>query len=103
MSGNWNGSELEGLGFNLCVAPPHIIMSLISRDRSRVRDRRSEVGDDFVVKTKVGQGQQGKIPSCEARRGLKRIMLREDCFGTCKTIGVKEVHLITNDLAVRQR
>ena len=25
------------------------------------------------------------------------------CFGTRKTIGVKEVHLITNDLTVRRR
>ena len=46
-------------------------MSLISRNRSRVRD-------DFIVKTKVGQGQQGKVPSRGARRGLERIMLRED-------------------------
>ena len=27
---NWKGSELEGLGFNLCVAPSLDIMSLIS-------------------------------------------------------------------------
>ena len=27
----------------------------------------------------------------------------QSCFGTRKTIGVKEVHLITNDLAVRRR
>ena len=37
-----------------------------------------EVGDDFIVMTRVGQGRQGKIPSRGARRGLKRIMLRED-------------------------
>ena len=47
------GSELEGLGFNLCVAPSHIIVSLISE----IRDRR--VGVDLVVKTEVSQGQQG--------------------------------------------
>ena len=45
--------ELEGLGFNLCVAPPHIVVSLILE----IRDRR--VGVDLVVKTEVGQGQQG--------------------------------------------
>ena len=28
---------------------------------------------------------------------------KDECFGTRKTIGVKEVHLITNDLAVRRR
>ena len=77
-SGYRNGSESEGLGFNLCVVPPGIIVSLILRVKSWVRDRRSEVGDDFVVRTEVGQGRQGKIPSRGARRGLKRIMLRED-------------------------
>ena len=41
-------------------------------------DRRSGVGGDFVIKTKVGQGQQERNSSCGARRGLKRIMLRED-------------------------
>ena len=60
MSGYRNGSELEGLGFNLCVAPPHVVVSLISRDRSWVRDQRSEVRGDFVVKTKVGQGRRGE-------------------------------------------
>ena len=78
MSGYWNGSESEGLGFNLCVVPPRVVVSLISRDGSQVGDRRLEVGDDFVVKSEVRQGQQGKIPSRGARRGLKRIMLRED-------------------------
>ena len=43
-----------------------------------IGDWRLEVRDDFVVKIKVGQGRQGKVPSCGARRGLKRIMLRED-------------------------
>ena len=52
MSGYWNGSESEGLGFNLCVAPPHIVMSLILGDKGWVRDWRLEVGDDFVVKDK---------------------------------------------------
>ena len=49
MSGYRNGSESEGLGFNLCVAPPRVVVSLILRDRSRV-------GDDFVIKSEVGQG-----------------------------------------------
>ena len=55
MSGYWNGngSELEGLGFNLCVALPRIIMSLISGDKGQVGDQRSEVRDDFVVKDKI--------------------------------------------------
>ena len=78
MSRYWNVSESEGLGFNLCVAPSRIVVSLISKDKGQVRDRRSEVRDDFIIKTKVGQGQQGKVPSRGARRGLKRIMLRED-------------------------
>ena len=56
MSRYWDGLELEGLGFNLCVALPHVVVSLISKDKGRVRDRRLEVGDDFVVKTEVGQG-----------------------------------------------
>ena len=56
MSGYRNGSKSEGLGFNLCVAPPHVVVSLISRDKGQVGDQRSEVGGDFVIKTKVGQG-----------------------------------------------
>ena len=62
MSKCWNGSESEGLGFNLCVAPPRVVVSLILKDKGRVGDRRSEVGDDFVVRTKVRQGRQGKVP-----------------------------------------
>ena len=38
-----DGSESEGLGFNLCVAPPHIVVSLISKDKGWVGDRRSEM------------------------------------------------------------
>ena len=53
MSGYQKGSELEGLGFNLYVVPPHIVVSLISE----VRDWRVRV--DLVVKTEVGQGRQG--------------------------------------------
>ena len=60
MSGYQNGSELEGLGFNLCVAPPHTIVSLILKVKGWVGDQRSEVGDDFVIKTKVRQGQRGE-------------------------------------------
>ena len=78
MSGYQSGSESEGLGFNLCVVPPRVIISLILRDKGQVRDRRSEVRDDFIVKTKVGQGQQERNSSHGARRGLKGIMLRED-------------------------
>ena len=65
MSGYRNGSESEGLGFNLCVAPSRVIVSLILKDRGRIGgrigDRRLEVGDDFIVMTRVGQGQQGKF------------------------------------------
>ena len=71
MSGYRSGSESEGLGFILCVVPPCVVMSLIARDKG-------QVGDDFVVKTKVGQGRQERNSSCGARRGLERIMLRED-------------------------
>ena len=79
MSGYQNGSESEGLGFNLCVAPSRVVVSLISKDRGRIGDRRLEVGDDFVIMTRVGQGRQGKFSkSRRAGRGLKRIMLRED-------------------------
>ena len=70
------GSESEGLGFNLCVAPSRVVVSLISRDRNRVGDRRSE--NDFVVRQKVEQDDKEGIPGRGARRGLKRIMLRED-------------------------
>ena len=79
MSGYRNGSESEGLGFNLCVAPSRVVVSLISKDRGRIGDRRLEVRDDFVVMTRVGEGRQGKFSkSRRAERGLKRIMLRED-------------------------
>ena len=58
---NRNGSESEGLGFNLCVAPSRVILSLILKDRGRIEDWRSEVGDDFIIMTRVGQGRQGKF------------------------------------------
>ena len=46
---------------------------------SRVRDWRLEVRGDFVVKDKSWtKGDEEKDPSCRVRRGLKRIMLRED-------------------------
>ena len=59
MSRYRNGSELEGLGFNLCVVLPHIVVSLILQDKGWAGDRRSEVRGDFVVKTEVGQGRRG--------------------------------------------
>ena len=64
-------SELEGLGFNLCVVLPRVVVSLISKGKGRVGGQRLEIGDDFVVRIKVGQGRQGKVPSRGARRGLK--------------------------------
>ena len=45
---NWKGLELEGLGFNLCVALSHIVMSLISEGQ----DQRLEIGDDFIDEDK---------------------------------------------------
>ena len=71
MSGYRNGSESEGLGFNLCVAPPRIVASLISRDRSRIGDRRSEVGDDFVVKTKSDKDNKKGIQVMEPEEDLR--------------------------------
>ena len=73
-----NGSELEGLGFNLCVALPRIVVSLISEDRDRVGGQRSEIGDDFVVRQKSDKDDKEEVPSRGARRGLKETMLRED-------------------------
>ena len=49
---DWKGSELEGLGFNLYVVSPRVVMSLILE----IRDQRVRV--DLVVKTEVSQGQQ---------------------------------------------
>ena len=48
-----NGSESEGLGFNLCVAPSCVIVSLISEDRVG-----SEIGDSemtSLLRTEVRQ------------------------------------------------
>ena len=44
MSGYRNGSESEGLGFNLCVAPPCIVVSLFLKDKGQVGDQRLEIG-----------------------------------------------------------
>ena len=43
MSENRNGSESEELGFNLCVAPSHVVVSLISEDGVGSEIRDSEV------------------------------------------------------------
>ena len=40
----WRGSESEGLGFNLCVVPSRVIVSLILRDKDQVGGQRLEVG-----------------------------------------------------------
>ena len=45
---NRNGSELKGLGFNLCVAPSCIVVSLILEGEGCIGDQR--FGDDFIVK-----------------------------------------------------
>ena len=50
---NRNGSESEGLGFNLCVALSHVVVSLISEDGVG-----SEIGDSEMTlssKTEVRQ------------------------------------------------
>ena len=61
MSGYQNGSESKGLGFNLCVVPSRVVVSLISKDRDWIGDWRLGVGGDFVVMTRVGQGRQGRF------------------------------------------
>ena len=53
-------------------------MSLISEDRDRVGGLRSEIGDDFIIRQKSDKDDKEEVPSCGARRGLRRIMLRED-------------------------
>ena len=57
MSRDLKGSELEGLGFNLDVAPPHIIVSLISETRVGSEIWRSEMTS--LMKTEVKQERQG--------------------------------------------
>ena len=47
-------------------------------DRDGVRGRRSEIGDDFVVRQKSDKDDKEKVPSRRARRGLKETMLRGD-------------------------
>ena len=71
MSGYWNGLELEGLGFNLCVAPPRVVMSLILKDKDQVRDRRSEVRDDFVVRTKLDKDNKERFQVVEQEEDLR--------------------------------
>ena len=69
---------MEGLGFNLCVALSRVVVSLISEDRDGVGGRRSEIGDDFVVRQKLDKDDKEEVPSRRARRGLKETMLRGD-------------------------
>ena len=69
--------ELEGLGFNLCVAPPHVVVSLISEDEGWIGDWR--FGDDFVVKDRSQTKVTGReIQVVEQEEDFKRQMLRED-------------------------
>ena len=69
----WNqkGSELERLGFNLCVVLPHVVVSLISEGNDRVGGQRSEIGDDFVERQKSDKDNKEEVPSHGVRRGLK--------------------------------
>ena len=52
------------------------------------------MGDPPLLR--VGSQVMRADPPCMVMGHLQR-----PCFGTRKTIGVKEVHLITNNLAVR--
>ena len=66
--------ELEGLGFNLCVALPCVVVSLILEDKGRIGVR-----DGFIVKDKSRTRMtRRRFPSHRARRGLSGLMLRED-------------------------
>ena len=51
---NRNGLELEGLGFNLCVAPPHVVVSLILGEKGQVGGLEIGVGDDLVLCNEMG-------------------------------------------------
>ena len=53
MSGDWKGSKLEGLGFNLYFVLSRVVVSLISENGDW------RIGVDLVVRMEVGQGQQG--------------------------------------------
>ena len=55
-------------------------MSLISEDRDRVGGRRSEIGDDFVVRQKSDKDDKGGVPSRGARKGLKDNAQRGLCL-----------------------
>ena len=70
---NRNGSESEGLGFNLCVAPSRVIVSLITKDRGQIGGQRCLRRND-KSRTRTTRSFQSR----GARRGLRRIMLRED-------------------------
>ena len=78
MSGCQNGSESEGLSFNLCVALPHIVVSLISEDKvgSDIGYRRLEM--TLLLRQKSDKDDEEEVPSHRTRRGFKRIMLREN-------------------------
>ena len=78
MSGIGMDRSWRDLASTLCVAPPRVVVSLNSEDRDRVRGRRSEIGDDFVVRQKSDKDDKEEAPSRGARRGLKETMLRED-------------------------
>ena len=66
-------------------------MSLISEDRDRVGGRRSEIGDDFIVRQKSDKDDKGRVPSRGARKGLKT-MLREDYVEDKSRFELKEVY-----------
>ena len=78
MIGNWKGFGVGGTWLQLmcCAVSRHRVPNF--KRQGSFGDRRSEVGDDFVVRQKSNKDVREEIPSHGARRGLKRIMLRED-------------------------
>ena len=72
MSGYRNGSESEGLGFNLCVALPHVVMSLILGDKGWVGDWRLELEMTSSFKTKASQED---IQVCKGVQALRRYQM----------------------------
>ena len=101
MFGDWIWLESEGLGFNLCVVLPRIVVSLTSEDKGQVRDRRSEVGDDFIVKDKSQtRTTRRRFQVVEQEEDLRDLMLREDyvkdklIFKLKKHTGICPTHIV---------
>ena len=76
MIGNREGFGVGGTWLQLmcCAASRRHIPNFERQGSGQI----SEIGDDFVVRQKSNKDDKEGIPSRGARRGLKRIMLRED-------------------------